>query len=50
MIVKINDLRKGRKEMNELLCVLTVYAFIVIFSLSQLVVLLVEKKSIQEDI
>ena len=44
MFVRINNLRKRGKEMKELLCVLTVFTFIVVFSLSQLVVLLLRKK------
>ena len=41
MIVRINWFKK-KKEMKELLCVLTVYDFIVVSSLEQLIVLLVK--------
>ena len=36
--------------MKELLCVLTVYDFIVVSSLEQLIVLLLKRNSIQKDV
>ena len=44
------DLRRKGKEMKELLCVLTVYDFVVVSSLKQLIVIFVRRNSIQKDV